>query len=267
MSIRYCIFLLSFATCTAIANDDPIYNYYFDNPDIAKTTKQECNEKMEALLKKEQIEKAIEVGESSKCKIANRALRDLANAARKQKQAEQSRKSTQLLAKYKSLSVKERLQSNKTLAPSLGIDCSNVLECQMSFTSLKSGYGKYIQEQINSDRFDVDYYYTACYEAHNQVEVSPFSSLHQEKSECDFARELRLNKEVDRITGLDFFERLASYRNCNSNSTYDVCKDANKKANKQLSKASAYSKEETKAFKQQCLGLLKESKKSSKEEI
>lgn len=177
---------------------------------------------------------------------------------RKQKlQARQS----EILSKYEKLSIEQRSDSSKA-AKALGIECNQPMGCTLGM--VEQQYVKELAQKIEQGKVDVDSGYEQCLKV--QTEENPFASM-RGKSECDLYREQKVVSYANELEKLDFKGRLNSFSNCDTTKRYDVCEDANERANKSLIKSSTLKRKEQKVLGEQCIKLLSQAKSGTEEEF
>lgn len=266
MYFRFGVCLVSVLVSFGVsASSNKFVDYYVQNEQEARDVDKKCDVKVEALLKNKKLDEAAEVNDSVKCKAAryaiaklNREKREKDEELRKQKfQASQS----ELLSKYEQLSIEQRSDSSKA-AKALGIECNEAMGCRLGM--VEQQYVKVLSQKIEKGKVDVEAGYEQCLKVPS--EENPFASL-RGKSECDLYREQKVVSYAKELEKLDFKGRLNSVSNCDTTKRYDVCEDANERANKSLIKSSTLDRKVQKALGEQCIELLSQAKSGTEEEF
>lgn len=247
------------------ASPDKFVDYYVQNEREARDVDKQCDVKVEALLKIKKLDEAAEVSDSTKCKAAriaiaklNREKHEKDEEMRKQKlQARQS----ELLSKYEKLSIEQRSDSSKA-ANALGIECNQPMGCTLGM--VEQQYVKELSQRIDQGQVDIDAGYDQCLKV--VVEKDPFASM-RGKTECDLYREQKVVSYAQELEKLGFNERLNSFLHCDTNNQFDICEDANERANKSFIKASTLDRKAQKALGEQCIELLSKAKSGTEEEF
>ena len=266
MYLKFGVCLVSVLVSFGVsASKDKFVDYYVQNEREAREVDKKCDVKVEALLKSKKFDEAAEVSDSTKCKAARNAIAKLNwekhekdEEMRKQKlQARQS----ELLNKYEQLSIEQRSDSNKA-AKALGIECNQPMGCALGM--VQQQYVKELSQRIDQGQVDVDAGYDQCLKV--VVEKDPFASM-RGKTECDLYREQKVVSYAQELEKLGFNERLNNFLHCDTNNQFDICEDANERANKSLIKASTLDRKAQKALGEQCIELLSQAKNGTEAEF
>lgn len=266
MYFRFGVCLVSVLVSFGVsASSNKFVDYYVQNEQEARDVDKKCDVKVEVLLKSKKLDEAAEVSDSTKCKAARYAIAKLDREKREKdeeirKQRLQARQS-ELLSKYEKLSIAQRSDSSKA-AKALGIDCNQPMGCSLGM--VEQQYVKELSQRIDQGQVDVDAGYEQCLKV--VVEKDPFASM-RGKTECDLYREQKVVGYAQELEKLDFKGRLNSFSNCDTTKRYDVCEDANERANKSLVKASTLDRKAQKALGEQCIELLSKAKNGTENEF